>query len=326
VIRPVIAAFVALAAVWATAALGLDSGLQSLGWIMALLYAGSVAFAFVRFRAGWRGILGVLASLLVVVGWWFTIPPSNSRNWQRDVDRTAWADLHGDFATIHNVRNFRYKTETDYAPRWETWEVQLSKIRGIDLFVTHWGSPWIAHGIVSFDLGDGRYLAASIEVRKEVGESYSALRGFFRQFELIYLAADERDVIQLRTTYRKDEEVRLYRTRTTPRDAQTLFVAYLGWMNAAHKSAEWYNAFTRNCTTLWTSALVERNIGGVSPWDWRIIANGRGDRMLFELGDLVDEGLGWEELQKRALINPAAKQAEGTADFSRRIRLDRPGF
>ncbi|MCU0731202.1 MAG: DUF4105 domain-containing protein [Hyphomonas sp.] len=266
-----------------------------------------------------------LAAVAAVV-WWVSRVPSNDRNWQADVARVAWAERDGDTVRLHNVRNFHYRTETDFDARWEDRTVNLSELKGVDLFVSHWGSPWIAHALVSFDFGPGGYLTASVEARKEVGESYSAVWGFFRQYERIFILADERDVIRLRTNIRTDEEVRLYRTRLTRADSEALFRQYLDWMNSARQSPEWYNALTANCTSSFTDFLVARGIGGVSRWDWRLVANGKGEEMLYELGNFEAGGLGFAELQEKSLINGRAVAAGDGADFSRRIREGLPGF
>jgi len=271
--------------------------------------------------------IGVAVLVVVAAGaWWVSRVPSNDRNWQPDVAKTAWAEVDGDSVRLHNVRNFHYRTETDFDARWEDRTVKISDLQGVDLFVSHWGSPWIAHALVSFDFGPKGYLTASVEARKEAGESYSAIRGFFRQYERIFILADERDVIRLRTNIRTDEEVRLYRTRLTRADTEALFRAYLGWMNSARQQAEWYNALTANCTNSFTDFLVARGIGGVSRWDWRQIANGKGEEMLYELGNFDAAGLSFADLQAKNLINGKAKAADGAEDFSRRIREGIPGF
>jgi hypothetical protein len=183
---------------------------------------------------------------------------------------------------------------------------------------------------VSFQFRDGggsdSYLATSIEARKEVGESYSAVRGFFRQYELIYLFLDERDVIKLRTNYRVGEDVRLYRTKMTPADSQRLFLQYLDWINGIRERPRWYNALTANCTSDITSFLARSGIGNFPRWDWRFIVNGRGDEMLYDHGYLVTDGMAFPELAKRALINDEAKKLGDDSEFSRKIRLGRPGF
>jgi hypothetical protein len=184
-----------------------------------------------------------------VLAWWLTLEPSNYRPWVADVARSAWADIQRDSVTIYNVRNFSYRSETEYIPRWETRVYDVRKIRGVDLFLTFWGSHWIAHPILSFQFDDGSYVAFSVETRKEVGEAYSALKGFFRQYELYYVVGDERDLVRLRTNFRAGEEVHLYRTTATPEQTQSLFVDYVRGLNELHRRPAFYNAVTSNCTS-----------------------------------------------------------------------------
>lgn len=237
---------------------------------------------------------------------------------------TAWAEVAGNRAPIHNYRNFDYRTETDYTPHWETKIVDMPQIRGIDLFVDYWGSPWIAHTIVSFQLGDDDHVAMSVEASKEIGEDYSTVRGFFRQYELIYVLGDERDLVLVRTNYRKGEDVYLYRTRATPERARKLFLEYLREINLLQKRPQWYNALTSNCTTN-IAGRMEAAGGAVPRWDWRILLNGRGAEMMYERGNFAGD-LPFAELKTRARINPGARAADAVADFSRRIRAGRPGF
>jgi len=154
-----------------------------------------------------RGLAVTLLPVAAVALWGASIPPSNSRDWAPDVARTARAIFEGSHVTIENVRNFKYRSESDYDQRWETRTYNLDGIRGVDLFLSVWGPTHIAHTIASWEFDDGQDLAISIETRKEKGESYSALRGFFHQYELYYVVADERDLIGLRTNYRGSRSI-----------------------------------------------------------------------------------------------------------------------
>jgi len=261
-----------------------------------------------------------------VIGWWLRLKPPLGQDWAPEVAHMPWAEQTGDRVILHDVRNFEYRTETDYTGHWETRTIDLRQILGADLFLTHWGPPLIAHSIVSFRFADGTYLATSIEARRTRTQKYSALRGFFRQFQLIYLIADERDVVRLRTNYRNGEDVYLYRTRLKAADARALFEGYLGWMNMTRAQPQWYNALTKNCSTPMTSYLAKANVGGISRWDWRGVLDGSGDKMLYQLGDLEGDGLPFDQLKRQALVNPAARAADGAADFSQRIREGRAGF
>jgi hypothetical protein len=306
---------------WAAAALYFDllpgTSLRTLG---ASSYGLAMVGALLTFRGRGKAIAICLAGVALVLAWWLTLKPSNDRAWQPDVAQTAWAEIDGDHVTIHNVRNCDYRTEGDYTPHWETRSYDLAQIRGMDIFLTNWGSPWIAHPIVSFQFGDNDYIAMSIETRKEVGEQYSAIRGFFRYYELIYTVSDERDVVRLRTNYRKGEETYLFHTRATPEHARATFLNYLKKINRIRNRPEWYNALTNNCTTNIATLAGEPQL------DWRVLLNGRADQMLFERGDLATGNLPFAQLKQQAHINAAARAANDAPDFSRRIREGRAGF
>ncbi len=309
--------------VWAFGALWYDFPLSGWRHPLAVVFVAGAGAVLVVVRPHKRAKLGVATALLLVMAWWFSLRPSNERNWQPDVSRTAWADVNGDTVTLHNLRNCDYRTESDYTPHWETRTVNLARLTGLDLAICYWGSPWMAHPILSFQFADGPPVAMSIETRKEVGETYSAIGGFYRQYELIFIAADERDVLRVRTNYRKGEDIYLYRTTTTPADARKLFMEYVKSINGLHAHPRWYNALTTNCTT---AIRHQRPPGERAPFDWRILANGKMDELFYERHLLVTDGLPFAQLKNRALINPAAQAAGASPDFSRLIRLDRPGF
>lgn len=312
---------------WSVAALVVDLPTASLRYPAALLYLILVGIAAWRVRGARKRVVVCFAGFLVVLVWWLSLKPSNDRHWQADVDRTPWVDVNGDQATIHNFRNCSYRAQFDYTCDWLTKTVSLSQLRSVDLAITYWGSPYIAHPIVSFQFGDGDYVAGSIETRKEVGEGYSAILGFFRQYELIYVFADERDVIRLRTNFRHGEEVYLFHTTAGPQWARELFLEYAARANQLHQHPEWYNALTRNCTTniFWQMAITGLLPAGTSLHDWRILLNGRGDEMLYKGGNLAGN-LPFPELKEDAHINQAARAANDDPQFSLRIRAGRPGF
>ena len=322
--RGLVLLLVVLLASWATAALYFDLPAAAWRGTSAAIFGIFVVLVLAVFRARWSGFTIATAGFACVLIWWLSLQPSNKRDWQPDVARTAWAEINGNQVTIHNLRNCDYRTETDYTPVWETRTVDLTQLRGVDLFMTYWGSPWIAHPIVSFDFGDKGHVAISVETRKQVGENYSAIRGFFRYYELIYTIADERDIVRLRTNYRTGEEVYLYHTRATPERAQAIFLDYLSRTNRMRDHAEWYNALTNNCTTNIASHVATARGTGVR-WDWRILLNGKADEMMYEQGELAG-GLPFAQLKKREHINAAARAADRDAEFSRLIRKGRPGF
>lgn len=265
------------------------------------------------------GVWGV--GLLAVVLWWSALRPSNDGDWQPDVAKLASAELRGDRLTVRNVRNFDYRSESDFTSRYEDREYDLSKLRGVDMFMSYWGSPAIAHTIVSWDFGDAPPLAISIETRKRKGQEYSAVQGFFRQYEIIYVAADERDIVRLRTNYR-GEDVYLYRVKVPPALARSLLLDYVATMNSLVESPEFYNALVDNCTT-----SIRRHVLRVLPnpprADWRLLANGYGDQMLYERGN-IETRLPFAELRARSHINARARALDQDPGFSRGIREGLP--
>ncbi|HZU09810.1 MAG TPA: DUF4105 domain-containing protein [Pseudacidobacterium sp.] len=311
-----------LLTVWAVLALSFDVRIAWLRWPAIGLYLATVIWAIFRCCRFWRRVLSVVACFLIVLGWWLSLRPSNGGNWQPDVSRLAYAQINGKHITIYNTRDCDYRAEFDYTCQWPTREIDLAQIRGIDLFLDYWGSPWIAHTILSFDLGNGQHIAFSIEARKHVGQHYSAIRGFFRQYTLISVVGDERDVVRLRTNYRQGEDLYLYHTTATPVFAQSLFLDYLHFTNYLHDHPKWYNAVTHNCTTEIFALQTMKS----QPRNWTILLNGKGDEAQYREGKIAGDGLPFAALKQRAYINPAAKAADNDPNFSQKIRQGRPGF
>ena len=311
-----------IAIAWAFGAVWFDAPFGNANkFIAGLLALASVAaLAFVR--PFWRKVGAAALLFGGVLAWWMTLSPTNDSDWQPDVAQKAWADIQGDEVTFHNVRNCDYRTETDYTPRWETRTVGISQITGIDLAIDYWGSPWIAHPIVSFQFTDAPPLCFSIETRRKLGQTYSAIEGLYRQFELIYIVADERDVIRVRTNYR-DEDIYLYHTTISPARARERFLEYIHSLNALRNKPRWYNAITTNCTT---SIRTQHPPKERIPWDWRILLNGKGDELMYERHFIVTDGLPFAELKSRSLIDTRARAANDSPDFSQLIRVGLPGL
>lgn len=312
-----------LAIAWAVGALYFDLPIARLRGPFALICGLAMFAALVSFKSRWRAMGVVTAGFGVVLAWWVTLKPTGDQIWQPDVARRAWADIQGDEIILHEVRNCEYRTETDYTPRWEKRVVHLSKLTGVDLAITYWGSPWIAHPITSFQFADSLPIAISIETRKAMGQDYSTVRGFYRQYELTYIPADERDVIRLRTNYRHGEDVYLYHTTASAERARAIFLEYLKHLNRLHEHPEFYNAITDNCTTNIRVANVAAAGGQAPPWDWRVLLNGKGDELLYQRG-VIDRNLPFAELKARSLINPRAQAADASPDFSELIRVGLP--
>jgi hypothetical protein len=315
----VAAVVVTLALLWACAALYFSAPSPYLSALLVIV--------FVPLVWGGRHVLNLLfgaAAALLVGLWWWQLTPTNDASWQTDVARLPAVefDADGDHFTVRDIRDFSYTSEFVYTAHYLTEQYALSELRTLDLFLIHWGSPWIAHTIVSFGFADGRQLAVSIETRKRVGQEYSAIRGFFRQFTLTYVVATERDVIKLRTDYR-NEDVYLYRLRASKEFARDVFRQYAAHINSLYAQPEWYNALTDNCTT-----SIRNDIYAYIPnkaFDWRLLLNGRIDEMLYERG-VLDHSLPFAELRARSYINPVAHALPADSDYSLGIRANLPGL
>ncbi len=262
---------------------------------------------------------------LIVSGWWFAVQPSNTRQWQADLAVLPYATVEGDFVTVHNIRNVDYRSEFDYTPAYYDKTFDLNALKSVDLFAVYWMGPAIAHTIISFNFGDKDYLAVSIEARKELGEGYSTIKGFFRQYELTYIVADERDVIRLRTNYRNDpiEDVYLYRLHPSKENVRRLFLEYIRKINKLHKKPAFYNTLLDNCTTaIWFNTRVNPTH---LPFSWKILLSGYLPEYIYESGGLNTK-IPFEQLQQQAHINAVAKTLDKSPDFSQDIRsgLDKP--
>lgn len=328
-VRPVIltgwlAAGLAIAGltVWGTLAVyylapGSEDQRLTLGGIVAASGLATLVSLFYPRRRRW-GLAGFMAALLPVLLLWFKAEPRNDRDWQTELAVLPYATIEGDRVTLHNIRNFDYRSETDFTPAYYDKTLDLKRLDRADLVASYWMGPAIAHLFLSFGFGED-HLAISIEARKDKGQPYSTLAGFFRQYELIYVVADERDLIRLRTDFRADppEEVYLYRLQAPAANMRRIFLDYLRAINDLREHPRFYNSLTTNCTTtIMTHATV--NPGHV-PYSWKVLLSGYVPEYLYDLGRL-DQSLPFEVLRELAHVNAAARAAGASPDFSRLIR------
>jgi hypothetical protein len=265
-----------------------------------------------------RRTLALLGAACAAVAIWFAaIPASNDRDWIPENSREVSAEFAGDRVTIRNLRNFVYRSETDFDARYVERSYDLSRLKSVDFVKSHWdGLVDVAHTMFSFGFEDGEYLAISVETRRERGEPQGALRGLFKQYELIYIVADERDLIRLRTNYR-GEDVYLYPTQTSPDEARTLLVSILERANQLAVEPEFYNSLLDNCTTgllphFWKIRPNRR-------FDIRLLMNGHTDELALEGGWIASE-LSIEELREFHHVNQYVSGVDDPSDFSFRIR------
>jgi hypothetical protein len=290
---------------------------------LCVVFGGAAAVSFIFLPR--RGL--TFAVFLVVFAglmwWWSTIRPSNDRLWQKDVAVLPYAVVTGDEITIHNIRNFHYRTETDYDIRYYAKTVDLQKLSSVDLIAVYWMGDAIAHIMLTFGFEGKEYIAFSIETRKEEGEDYSTIKGFFKQYELIYIAGDERDLIRLRTDYRKpQEDVYLFRFNATPANARGLFMEYVRQINSMREKPEWYNTLTTNCTT--NVVRHVRVLGSRARYTWEILLSGYAPHYAYEMGGLY-RGVPFKELKEMSYINRKAHMIGDDPEFSRKIREGLPG-
>ena len=288
--------------------------------LLALLTLGAVVVR--RRRAIALAVLGVAFVALLL--YWRSIAPSNDRDWAPEVARVPRATIAGDLITLHDIRNFDYRTETDFTPAYYDRTFDLRRLDALDLVTSYWMGPAIAHVFLSFGFGED-HVAVSVEARKERGEGYSSVQGFFKRYELFYVVGDERDLIRVRTNYRRDppEDVYLYRVRAPIENARRLFLEYVRAINELAERPRFYDTLTTNCTT--TILLNTRVNPDHLPLSWKVLLSGHAAEYAHEWGRL-DTSMPFAELQRRSRINEAARAADQAADFSRRIRAGLPGI
>jgi len=266
------------------------------------------------------GTLGFLAGFAVMMVWWTRLRPTHDSVWSDDVARMTRGTIAGDHVTLENVRNFDWRTQSDYTPRWETRGYDLGALTSVDMIMSYWRGPAIAHMLISFGFTDGSHVAFSVEIRRRKTQTFSEIGGFFKEFELSIIAADERDVIRLRTNVR-GEDVYLYRMRLPPSAMRLLFLGYVGEANRLVNSPRFYNTITVNCTTLVYQMM--RRIVGHLPLDYRLLFSGYMPEYVYDVGGLT-QGLPLEELRTLGRITERARESDRSPSFSADVRRGVP--
>lgn len=281
------------------------------------------AFAFLSRRL--RTLYWFLGAFGVVVIWFLLIPASNDRNWMESVAREPHAEIEGNRVRVYDIRTFEYRSETDFTPRYYDKTFDLDKLKQVDFILSSWGVADIVHTMLSFGFEGDDHLAVSIETRREKGEPQEAVRGLFKQYELIYILADENDLFRLRTNFRKPpEKLFVYPTNATPEQARALFLDIIKTANRLHDHPQYYNTLCDNCTTGIVPHL--RNIGLQLPFDLRMIVNGFTDQLGLEHGWLSSTlpyktAADMVKIREAHFVNPYVRAADATAgDYSKRIR------
>ena len=269
-----------------------------------------------------RGTLIFAAAFLALIAWWLTILPSHDRPWRPEVAVMPRAVINGDHIIIENFRNFDYRSKDDFTPHYEKRDYLLSHLTGVDFYISYWREGPVGHTFLSFLFDNAPPLCISIEARPEVGEGFDPIDSMFKQFELIYVVGDERDIVRVRTNFR-NEEVFLYRLNDSATNGRKLLLVYLNRINELADRAEFYNLLTNNCTL---NIIRYMNAAGrEGSLDIRHLLNGWIDSYLY-LSGRIDTTLPFQELRRRSHINERARAAGGSLDFSDRIRAGLPSI
>lgn len=297
----------------------LSAGVAGL-WLLAALWTSWTVARGVQTRR-WSGFY--VASVVLAGLWWLLLTPRQDRDWADDVaQRLHVASFDGRHVVLDNVRDFTWRSETDYDARWVRREYDLDQLRSADLALSYWMGPAIAHTLVSFGFDDGRHLVFSLEIRKERGESFSALGGFFRRFEMTLVASEETDILRTRTNAR-GEDVYLYRLHGLDRgQLKALFAAYLDEARQLDAAPAFYNTATSNCTTIVFD--LARHIAPGLPLDYRLLLSGYLAEYAQDVGALAP-GVPYAELQAKGRITDRALQMAPGDNFSAVIRRGIPG-
>lgn len=302
---------------WFWLAIGVH--LQGWGKAAALAALAAAGFAALAFLAGARVVaLWLVTALGIVIAniWWAFVPATNDKPWAPELAFGGAAEVSGNEVTLHHVRNFAWQTPDTATPSWETRVVNADQITSVDLFTSVWGNPLIAHVMISFGFADGQHVVFSNEIRRTEDQVFSTLGGFVREFTLIQIVADERDVIHLRTDLR-GETVSLFPLDLTPEAARALFLGFVRFGDRLDAQPEWYNTLLANCTTV--PFRIVRGLGGTLPLDWRVLASGRLPEYLYDRG-LIRPDLPLDEVLRRARLPKFGPLPPDGITYSRAIR------
>jgi hypothetical protein len=316
---------VGLPAAWAVPALWYQAaGGRTIKIAIIAVWIACSAGVLLALWQGWAALgLSLFAAAFAAIAiWWRRIQPSNDRLWADDVAQIAAATVDGDKVTVRNVRNFDWRSNTDYTQRWETRVYDLKQLNSVDMIMSYWRGPAIAHMLVSFGFAAGEHVAFSVEVRRDKRQGYSEVGGFFKEFALGIIAADERDVIRVRTNVR-GEDAYLYRIRMPLFAMRSLFLGYLGESNRLVTTPRFYNTVTANCTTLVYHMMTR--IVGYLPLSYRILLTGYFPAYVYGVGGL-DPRFALAELRTLGRITDRARESDRSSTFSADIRRGIPAI
>ena len=286
--------------------------------VAAVVFLGAIIAAIVASRRHPKALAVVCLLIAVGLAWYHFLPPSNNRDWRPEVARVARAEIEGDRLTIENVRNFRYRTEEDFSDDWDVRTYDLSKLEKLEIYFCYWGPQDIAHTMLTFGFTDGEQLCLSVEVRKEAGEAYSPIASFFKKFELIYILGDERDLVALRTNYRK-EDVYLFPSPLPPEKVRALLTDILVRVNSLADTPEFYGTIKDNCTTSLVGHLNKVRDEPIR-FSLDLLLNGHIPEIAWRRGKIGDGDTPFEIVKSRYATSTRAQAYGDGPGYSQRIR------
>ena len=307
----VFSAFVILSSIWLCFAVWIQ---EPLGWLFSRVLIGIwIAFALSvlgiyisqHFFSRRKDVIIYIIAFILSLFWYFSLEAKQDRQWNPEVAQALHYERQGDVITLHNVRNFKWNPDGSFQENWETRKFNLNDIQGVNIITSYWMGPQIAHTLVSFDFANAKPLTFSIEIRKEATEDFSAIGGFFRQFELSLIASDEKDIIYTRSNIR-GEQVYFFPINMAKPEMKALFEEYLSKSDELRKQAKWYNTLTSNCTTL-VFDMVQAVSKQPLPSDYRLLASGYLPNYLNDLG-AIDQNWDMKTWYQKAHVNPRTQE------------------
>ncbi len=314
---------VAIATLWAALALWFrlpapDTVRMVLAGLFALFGAAMTIGLLGHRRVAALGLFAV--GLAGVLAWWITITPPDDAPWSPDVARQVSGEIDGDILTLTDIRDFEWRSNDDFTVNWITRSYDLAQLRTVDMFMSYWAGPEMAHFILSFGFANGDQLAWSVEVRRQVGGGFSPVADFFKTNTLAIVAATETDVVGVRSNVR-GEDVQIFRLNAKPEVARALLEEYVRDANRLAATPQWYNSLTTNCTTVVVHMMTA--IGNGLPLDWRLIANGYLPDYAYDHGALAMQ-YQLSELRELGQIAGRGKAHGLRPGFSQAIRVGVP--
>jgi hypothetical protein len=324
--------FVIATSLWLCLALWVQ---EPFGWLISRILIGTwIAFALSilgiyvteNFFSRRKDVIIYILVFILSLFWYFGLEAKQEREWNPEVAQSLRYERKGDLVTLHNVRHFDWHADGTSTPHWETRNIDLNQINGVNIITSYWMGPQIAHTLVSFDFKNAKPLTFSIEIRKEKTEDFSAIGGFFRKFELSLIAADEQDIIYTRSNVR-GEQVYFFPVNMAKPEMKALFEEYLLKSDQLQQHARWYNTLTSNCTTLvfdMVQAVSKKHL----PSDYRLLASGYLPNYLYDLKAL-NQNWDMKTWYQKAHINPRTAQFshfkyQNSENFSKVIRYGLP--